>query len=336
MDEITKLTDVLVIGEINNSEIDKTTLEVLGVSNILRSKGIKRVGTLIGGNSVKDGELKKVIHYGSDYVIFIKNAVFSEFAYHVTAKIFIDYIKMINPIIILSAATVHGTTLMPYIAAKLNTGLTADCTSLDIDPIDGKLLQIRPAIGGNIMATIKTMTIPQMATVRPNTYRPTYINNRDGQIIVKQDESKYNSGFLLSEIETRKRHQNLVDANIICSGGRGLKNIKNFALVSKLAEKIGGVVGASRVAVEQGWASYPHQVGLSGKTVSPKLYLALGISGAIQHLAGIQTSQYIIAVNRDPEAQIFRVSDLGIVGDVTEVVTKIIELLEKRGQNASF
>jgi len=244
------------------------------------------------------------------------------------AKAFLKLIKDIKPEIILGAATSWGRTLLPYIAAKLHTGLTADCTSLDIDPRDGKLIQIRPAIGGNIMATIKTRTLPQMASVRPNLFSPHLDTSRQGKMEIIKDPKIYATDFLENKIIIQKNQKELTASKIVVSGGAGLKNKNDLELLSRLAEKLNAALGASRKLVERGLVSYPQQVGLSGKVVKPKIYIAAGISGAVQHLAGMQTSQIIIAINKDKYAPIFKVADIGIVSDACSTLEQITKYLE--------
>ncbi|MBL7149528.1 MAG: electron transfer flavoprotein subunit alpha/FixB family protein, partial [Candidatus Cloacimonetes bacterium] len=208
--------------------------------------------------------------------------------------------------------------------------LTADCTGLEIDKDTGGLMQTRPAFGGNILATIVTPNhLPQMATVRHKVMDPLEKDDsRTGKIIKEEidfsnlkDDTKY-LGFTKDETQM----VNLTEANVVVSGGRGLKNQENFALLKELAKALGGGVGASRAAVDAEWITYPHQVGQTGKTIKPTIYIAVGISGAIQHLAGMQSADYIIAINKDPDAPIFKVADLGLVGDLFE----ILPLLNKK------
>jgi electron transfer flavoprotein alpha subunit len=223
---------------------------------------------------------------------------------------------------------------MPYTAIKVHTGLTADCTELDIEAETGNLLQTRPAIGGNIMATIKTPNHrPQLATVRPKSSRPLPEDpSRKGEIKkIPLDPSLIAGGV---EVKGYRKDEagslNLEEADLVVSGGKGLKKGENFGMIRKLAETIGGAVGASRDAVDRGWISYPHQIGLSGKTISPKVYLAVGISGAIQHLAGIKTSETIVSVNIDPDATLHKLADLGIVGDAFQVIPELQKRLDAR------
>jgi electron transfer flavoprotein alpha subunit len=231
---------------------------------------------------------------------------------------------------------------MPYTAVKVHAGLTADCTELDIEEGTGNLLQTRPAIGGNIMATIKTPDHrPQMATVRPRSSRPLNADpSRRGTItrleaadvlsaLGAEAAAAFGKGVV---VEGYRKEEggfvNLEEAEVVVSGGRGLKKGENFKIIKRLAETLGGEAGASRDAVDRGWMSYPHQVGLSGKTVSPRLYMGVGISGAIQHLAGIKTSETIVSVNIDSEANLHKVADLAIVGDAFEVLGELQKRLD--------
>ena len=209
-------------------------------------------------------------------------------------------------------------------AVKINTGLTADCTGLDIDQEKGLLLQTRPAFGGNIMATIITPNHrPQMATVRHKVMQAAeFRDRRDGTLIEKKfpDELLYSRTRLIDIVEEIEETVNLAEADIIVSGGRGVGGSENFSIIRELALVLGAAVGASRSAVDAGWIPYSHQVGQTGKTVCPKIYIACGISGQIQHLVGMQSSKIIVAINKDPEAPIFKVATYGIVGDLFEII----------------
>jgi len=321
---------ILVLGETFQGKIETVSFEILRVAQNLNRKVGGEVLFLFGTPQAKTEELEKAIHYGADRVFCVENEVFEKLLPHLFAKAFLKLIKDIKPEIILGAATSWGRTLLPYIAAKLHTGLTADCTSLDIDPRDGKLIQIRPAIGGNIMATIKTRTLPQMASVRPNLFSPHLDTSRQGKMEIIKDPKIYATDFLENKIIIQKNQKELTTSKIVVSGGAGLKNKNDLELLSRLAEKLNAALGASRKLVERGLVSYPQQVGLSGKTVNPLLYLAVGISGAIQHLAGMQSSQWIVAINRDPEAPILQIADLGLIGDAREVITSILEVIDER------
>ncbi|MBM3253998.1 MAG: electron transfer flavoprotein subunit alpha/FixB family protein, partial [Candidatus Omnitrophica bacterium] len=248
-----------------------------------------------------------------------------------------DLIREYKPEILLCGATSIGRSLIPRVAVKLNTGLTADCTSLDIDLENRLLLQTRPAFGGNIMATIICPNFrPQMATVRHKVMKEAIPqNSRKEEVIIKEypDTEHYSRTKLVDVVEELTQTVNLAEADIIISGGRGLQKAENFKLIEELAMVLGGAVGASRSAVDSGWIAYSHQVGQTGKTVCPKLYIACGISGQIQHLAGMQSSEVIVAINKDPYAPIFKVATYGIVGDLFEIVptltAKFKEVLKK-------
>jgi electron transfer flavoprotein alpha subunit len=233
---------------------------------------------------------------------------------------------------VIAGATPIGRSFFPRVAARLRTGLTADCTSLQIDRETRNLIQVRPAFGGNIMATILCPNHrPQMATVRPRVMkRGLYDKAREGAVIPME------SGGLLSRtkvLQTVKEATdfmiNLQEADIIVSGGRGLGDPKGFKLIAELAEILGGAVGSSRAAVDSGWIPYRHQVGQTGKTVCPKLYIACGISGAVQHLVGMQSSDIIIAINKNPEAPIFNVATYGLVGDLYEIIPTLIKKIKE-------
>ena len=221
---------------------------------------------------------------------------------------------------------------MPYVAIKAHAGLTADCTVLDIEADTGNLLQTRPAIGGNILATIKTPSHrPQMATVRPRSTKPAAKQSgRTGEIIRLQAPAD----LLVSRVrrvdfDPSEESHSLQDADTVVAVGRGIKKSENIPLMQELADALDAALGASRDVIDRGWMSYPHQIGLSGKTVTPKFYLGAGVSGSIQHLAGMQTAETIVAINTDPDAQIFNVADFGIVGDLFEVVPALTERLRE-------
>ena len=243
--------------------------------------------------------------------------------------------KQHKPEIILAGATAIGRSFVPKVASALGTGLTADCTMLDIDAETGNLLQTRPAFGGNIMATIVTPNHrPQMATVRHKVMKPSpRDDSRIGDIIdIKYTQSGDLRTKVIKTVEALGDTMNICEADIIVAGGRGLGSAANFRLIEELAKVLGGAVAATRGAVDEGWIPYPHQVGQTGKTVCPKLYIACGISGAIQHVAGMQSSEVIVAINRDPDAPIFNVATYGIVGDVHDVVPIMIKKIrETRG-----
>jgi len=325
--------NVWTLAEKSEGKLRQVSFEVLARGRKLAdSLGVSLASVIMGYNMSGD-ELGQLIYRGADIVYVVDDPELDYFIVENYSNVLVDLVRAYRPDIIIAGATTSGRTLMPHAAVRLATGLTADCTKLDIEKDTGNLLQTRPAIGGNIMATIKTPgSRPQMATVRVRSTKPAPVDRkRTGRII----KVKLKAGLLdgrskrigFRKIEDEKA--SIQDADIIVSGGKGLKKKENFYLIYELAKTLDGSVGASRDAVDRGWISYPHQVGLSGKTVSPKLYIAIGISGAIQHLAGIKTSDTIVAINSDPDAQIFKISDFGIVADLFEAVPLVIERLKK-------
>ena len=324
---------VWTIAEENGGKIREVSYELLTRGKKLAKKlGVELASVLIG-SGVSDDELQQLIYRGADKVYVIDSPQLKYFIVENYSNVLVDIINKYRPEIIIAGASTSGRTLMPHVAVRTGAGLTADCTGLDIEEKTNNLLQTRPAIGGNILATIKTPdSRPQMATVRVKSAKPSPVDkSRTGEIVRIKLKDELIDGRVerIGFKKTEEEAVNIQDADIVVSGGKGLKRQENFALIKKLAGNLGGVVGASRDAVDRGWMSYPHQVGLSGKTVSPKLYIAIGISGAIQHLAGIKTADNIIAVNSDPDAQIFKVADFGIVGDLFEVVDLLNERLAK-------
>ena len=289
---------------------------------------------MVFGEDVPQGGLDELVARGAGRVVCVEGNGLRDFLVEPYAACMLKVIDEYKPEIIIAGATTTGRTLMPYVAIKANAGLTADCTGLDIEEGTGNLLQTRPAIGGNIMATIKTPNHrPQMATVRPrSTKMAAKVAGRTGEVVrIKADEADCGSRIVYEKFIANEEDMPLADADVVVAVGRGIKKAENLPLIYELADVLGAAVGATRDVVDRGWLSYPHQVGLSGQTVSPKLYVAVGLSGTIQHLAGMQTAENIIAVNSDPEAQIFKVADFGIVGDLFEIVPAMIERI-KRGR----
>jgi len=323
--------EVFILGEVREGRIHSVTYELLSWGRYLSDKLKVTLSALLLSHNLKG--IDEAIYYGADRVYYFDHSLLKVFNVEVYGDVLIPFIKETKPEIILAGATTIGRTIMPYIAGKIKTGLTADCTSLDIEENSGLLLQTRPAIGGNVLATIKTpLYKPQMATVRPRGRRPLERDiKKDGSIEIIKPDININPKMELLDFKPRLEGVSLEDAEIVISGGKGLKDPKNFSLlfeISKLLESSG--VGASRTVVDMGWVEYSHQVGLSGKTVNPKVYIAVGISGAVQHLAGMMDSESIIAINKDPEAPIFQVADLGIIGDALEILPVLKRRLEER------
>ena len=266
---------------------------------------------------------------GVNKVFYFEDEEFKTYSTDYYSKSIVDLVSVIKPEILLIGATNQGRDLAPRIASALHTGLTADCTGLDINE-KGLLAATRPTFGGQLMATILSKSNPQMATVRPNVFKVT----RDDSFVETEFVScPVNISYLPKKVELlefKKTVENVINeldsAEIIVAGGRGLKNKEGFELLKKFADKIGGTVAASRVAVEMGLAPVSIQIGQTGKTVSPKVYIACGISGAIQHTIGIMDSKHIIAINNDPVAPIFEIADTGIVGDFFEIIPQYLEM----------
>jgi electron transfer flavoprotein alpha subunit len=311
------------LGEERDGTLHSVTFELLSWGRDLADKlEVPLTCVVIGERVAEYGP--EVIFCGADVVRCAQHPALGVFRVDSYARIVCGLITQHKPEILLAAATTLGRTLMPVLAARLHTGLTADCTGLDVEWPSRLLLQTRPAIGGNILATIKTPDHrPQMATVRPRSRKPRARDKaRSGEIIQEsvRDESLKSRVRRLSFQPDTTSETPIQDADVVVAGGRGLRGAKGFSLLFQLAEQLGGAVGASRAAVDQGWIPYSHQVGLSGKSVSPKLYIAFGIAGSAAHLAGMASAETIVAVNKDREANIFRVADFGIVGDVFEIL----------------
>jgi len=325
---------VWVFAEQHKGGIASVTLELLGEGRKLADKKKTKLSAVFIGHGIRD-KVKDLIAHGADIVYVANDAVLKDFNDDAYAAILTLLAKQHKPEIILAGATAIGRSFFPKVASALGTGLTADCTMLDIDAETGNLHQTRPAFGGNIMATIVTPNHrPQMATVRHKVMKPApRDDSRIGDIIdIKYTQSGDLRTRVIKTVEALGETVNICEADIIVAGGRGLGSAANFRLIEALAKVLGGAVAATRGAVDEGWIPYPHQVGQTGKTVCPKLYIACGISGAIQHVAGMQSSEVIVAINRDPDAPIFNVATYGIVGDVHEVVPIMIKKIrEMRG-----
>ncbi|MDI3478081.1 MAG: hypothetical protein PWQ59_1606 [Thermoanaerobacterium sp.] len=323
--------DIWVFAEQRNGKLMNVAIEILGEARKLADKKGVNVGAVLIGHNVENLS-KDLISFGADIVYVVDNPLLSNYTTEGYAKAVSQLANKYKPEVILYGATFIGRDLAPRIASKLKTGLTADCTGLDIDE-NGLLLQTRPAFGGNLMATIKCPDKrPQMSTVRPGVMKKAVRDDtRDGKVI------KFNADINESDIRTKilsivkeaKNVVNLEEADIIVSGGRGVGGPDGFNIIKELADVLGGVVGASRATVDAGWITSDHQVGQTGKTVRPKLYIACGISGAIQHLAGMSNSGTIVAINKNPDAPIFKIADYGIVGDLFKVIPVLIEEIKK-------
>ena len=276
--------------------------------------------------------IEALSNVGVDEVIIVTDEIFKDYDTEIYLEAAVKLIKEIQPKIVLIGATTQGRDLAPRISSTIQTGLTADCTGLEINE-KGDLAATRPTFGGNLMATILCKTLPQMATVRPNVFRvPKNTVKKDTKVTYKWIDvhNIEKKTELVNFIKnTQNDNQNLTEAQIILAGGKGMKSKEGFKLLEDVASEIGASVGASRAAVEAGWVSPSVQIGQTGKTVSPKLYIACGISGAIQHLMGINSSDKILAINTDPKAPIFNSCDYGIVGDAIEILPELATILKQ-------
>jgi len=327
---------VMVYAEQRGGRVHPVSYELLGKAQELAAALSEPVYAVIVGSGVGAGA-EELVNRGADKVFLYDDPALAEFRDDPYTDLLAQCCRDEKPSIFLIGATSLGRSLGPRVAAKLHTGLTADCTYLDIDPETGLLRQTRPAYGGNIMATIVTPNSrPQMATVRYKMFtEAAKVDNPKGSVVEKAvDMSKVKDRVKVLGFEEAKEQVSISEADLIVSGGLGLGDPEGFELIRELAETLGAAVGASRPTVDEGWIDYRHQVGLSGRTVRPQVYMACGISGAVQHQAGMKTSDVIIAVNKDPEAPIFKISSLGVVGDLYEVVPRLIEKIKEHEGHA--
>lgn len=325
------MKEVWVFIEQEGGIIHPVSFELLGIAKKLALSLSGKVAGVLLGYQVEP-LVEEIFFYGADKVYLVEHEVLSYYRHIPYVKGVSELAKKYKPEILLLGATPLGRDLAGGVATQLETGLTADVTELTIDKETGHLLMTRPAYGGNIMATIVcSQHRPQMATVRPRIFS---IPERDplhrGELIKEQIELKEEEAKVkrLSFIP-KEKVVNLEYAEVIVAGGKGVGGKEGFGLLQEIANELKGEVGASRLAVEAGWISYDHQVGQTGKTVRPKVYMAFGISGAIQHRAGMQNSDYIIAVNTDPEAPIFKIADLGIIGDWKKIAQALLRALRR-------
>lgn len=321
---------VWVFAEQRDGKVASVSYELLGIGRKLSDElGVELGAVLFGA----DGhEAEELIRWGADKVYVCDEPILRKFNDDTYSELLSALIRKHKPEVVLAGATPIGRSFIPRVAARLRTGLTADCTSLEIDKEGRNLLQIRPAFGGNIMATIICPNHrPQIATVRPRVMKKgEYIPDRAGEVIQIKAENLTSKTKVIDTVkEVSSLTLNLQEADVIVSGGRGLGDARGFRLLEELAGLMGGAIGASRAAVDAGWISYSHQIGQTGKTVCPRIYIACGVSGAIQHLVGMQSSDIIIAINKNPEAPIFNVATYGIVGDLYEIIPLLIKRIKE-------
>jgi electron transfer flavoprotein alpha subunit/NAD-dependent dihydropyrimidine dehydrogenase PreA subunit len=329
--DLSQYKGIWVIAEHYKNQIHPVAYQLLGkgreLANILK---VDLYLVILGDDF--DNILDELSQYGADEIIYVKSSILKDYYSDLYVKTLTELIIENKPEIILIGATPTGRDFAPRVAKRLNAGLTADCTGLDIDQETGNLLQTRPTFGGNIMATIRTPNSrPQMATVRPGIFKVPEKNKKKVNIrkIEREYDQKDSVTKIVKIISRIKTKVNLEDAEIIVSGGRGVGSKENFKIIEQLAEVLNAEVGGSRVTVELNWIEQDRQVGQTGKTVSPKLYIACGISGAIQHIVGMQGADIIVAINKDPNAPIFKVAHYGIVGDLHKVIPELIEEIKR-------
>ena len=323
---------VWVFAEQRDGKIMPVVIELLGEGKKLAAEVGCELCAVLCGEGI-EGLADELFAYGADKVYVADDPELSTYRTDAYTKVIYEAIEEYKPEIVLLGATHIGRDLGPCLAVKANTGLTADCTKLEIDPEDKKIKQTRPAFGGNLMATIVCPNHrPQMSTVRPGVMeKAAYEEDRKGEVIHLNVEFKEGDirTKVVEIVKSMKDAVSLTDAEIIVSGGMGLGKPEGFELLKQLADKLGGVIASSRAAVDAGWIDHAYQVGQTGTTVKPKIYFACGISGAIQHAAGMQNSEQIIAINTNENAPIFEIADYGIVGDLYKVIPAIMEELDK-------
>ncbi len=330
--DLSAYKDVWVFCEQKKGVIQTISYELLGEGKKLAKKLGGKLCAVILGDKI-EAKADELAWRGADKIYLVDAPQLKNYQDDPYTKVLVELVREYKPEVLLCGATTIGRSLISRVAITIDAGLTADCTGLDIDEKERLLLQTRPAFGGNIMATIISPNHrPQMSTVRHKVMKEPELNRTHKAEVIKKS---YSPNILSSRtnivdiVEELEETVNLTEADIIVSGGRGMAGAENFGIIKELAKVIGGAVGSSRAAVDSGWMPYSHQVGQTGKTVCPKLYIACGISGQIQHLIGMQSSKIIVAINKDPDAPIFKVATYGIVGDVFEIVPALTKEFRK-------
>ena len=326
---------IWIFAEFRHGVIAPVAFELLGIGRKLADQWGVPLTAVLFGNQVS-GSAADLIASGADRVLVADHAELAQYREDVYGRVLEQLIQKEKPEVVLAGATAIGRSVIPQVATVLGAGLTADCTGLSIREEDGMLLQTRPAFGGNIMATIECPhSRPQMSTVRPNVMAPAEVDpNRSGEVIevALSDELLASRVEVVETVLSEGEQVNIQEVEVLVGGGRGVESAKGFELIEELAAELNGAVAASRAAVDAGWISYPHQVGQTGKTVCPKLYIACGISGAIQHAVGMQSAETVVAINRDEKAPIFDIATYGLVGDLFEILPLLIKKIrEQRG-----
>lgn len=322
--------NVLVVIEQRENVIQTVSLELLGKATEIAKDYDTKVSALLLGSKV-EGLIDTLAHYGADEVIVVDDEALAVYTTEPYTKAAYEAIKAADPIVVLFGATSIGRDLAPRVSARIHTGLTADCTGLAVAEDTKLLLMTRPAFGGNIMATIVCKDFrPQMSTVRPGVMKKNEPDETK-EAVINRFKVEFNDADKLVQvvqvIKEAKKQVKIEDAKILVSAGRGMGGKENLDMLYELAEIIGGEVSGSRATIDAGWLDKARQVGQTGKTVRPDLYIACGISGAIQHIAGMEDAEFIVAINKNPEAPIFKYADVGIVGDVHKVLPELISQL---------
>ncbi len=327
-----KNKNIWVFIETDEGKAKSVGLELLNPGRMLADKSGENLVAIVLAEDTTEA-VNQIKEYGPDEIISVSGPEYEKYSFDAYTYAMTELIKKYEPSAILIGATNNGRDFGPRLACRLRTGLTADCTGLDYDEESGNIAWTRPAFGGNLMAMIMCPdTRPQIGTCRPGVFKKVPAEGIETLVTeenIPVPPEKIRTKLIESIRETAEGMISLEDAEVIVSGGRGMGGPENFYLCEDLAKELGGTVGASRAAVDAGWISHAHQVGQTGKTVGPKLYIACGISGAIQHLAGMSGSDCIVAVNKDPEAPIFKVADYGIVGNLFEVLPVLTEEVRK-------
>ena len=324
--------NVWTVSECAGGDIHPVSYELLGKARELAAAGGCEVWTVVLGSGFSE-HLDALYAYGADVIVAVDDARMRAFNDELECHVLERLVEKYRPEIVLCAATSRGRALIPRLASRIHTGLTADCTGLAINPDSGNLLQTRPAFGGNIMATIKcTDHRPQMATVRPKVMpMPSPEPGRTGRLIRESilASDTLNIKEILRSVGRQESTVNLSDARIIVAGGRAMKGPDGFRLLEAFAKKLGGAVGASRAAVDNGWIAYPHQIGQTGATVQADVYIACGISGQIQHLVGMQSCKTIVAIDIDDTTPMMKLADISVKGDLFELIPEIMKEIKK-------
>jgi electron transfer flavoprotein alpha subunit len=331
--DLSAWSGIWIFAEARHGVLAPVALELLGIGRKLaEQRGVKLTAVLFGSDVSEHAD--KLIVSGADTVLLADNPALEQYREDVFGRVLEQLIQEHKPEVVLAGATAIGRSVIPQVATVLGAGLTADCTGLAIREEDGMLLQTRPAFGGNIMATIECPhSRPQMATVRPNVMAPAEVDpERTGKIINLElnEELLFSRVEVLETVVSNEEQVNIQEVEVLVAGGRGVESEKGFELIQQLAAELNGAVAASRAAVDAGWVSYPHQVGQTGKTVCPKLYIACGISGAIQHAVGMQSAETVVAINRDENAPIFDIATFGLVGDLFEIVPLLTRKIQEQ------